>query len=218
VRAIRQQMAQHICAPIDNLNAVSFYDPGISTPGVGYQAHGIWIDGIHDAKFRVLECPSDPTWTQGGLVWDWWGSTSYLANYNAWTRDNPPLGTYGLPVTLSFITDGVSNTVLFGEGYSFCDDIGRLALYSWYYHNFGLDWYQTPNTFLFQDRPLPLDYANCPPGQECCDHWRAQSGHVGGMNVALMDGSVRFVKAGISQATWTSALLPNDGTPLGSDW
>jgi hypothetical protein len=38
------------------------------------------------------------------------------------------------------------------------------------------------------------------------------------MNVALADGSVRFVSASVSQATWTNALLPNDGNVLGSDW
>ena len=106
------------------------------------------------------------------------------------------------------ITDGLSQTVLFGEGYADCDRIGRIALYSWYYHNFGLDWYQQPNTFMFQDRPAV----------SLCDNWRAQSGHTGGMNVCLADGSVRVVSAAISQATWTSALLPNDRIPLGADW
>jgi prepilin-type processing-associated H-X9-DG protein len=61
---------------------------------------------------------------------------------------------------------------------------------------------------MFQDRPLPKD----------CDNWRAQSPHRGGMNVALVDGSVRNVKAGISQQTWTYAMLPRDGQPLGTDW
>jgi hypothetical protein len=38
------------------------------------------------------------------------------------------------------------------------------------------------------------------------------------MNVCLADGSVRRINASISQQTWTSALLPDDGNPLGSDW
>ena len=53
--------------------------------------------------------------------------------------------------------------------------VGRIALYSWFYHNFGLDWYQQPNTLMFQDQPLAQD----------CDNWRAQSPHRGGLNVAL---------------------------------
>jgi prepilin-type N-terminal cleavage/methylation domain-containing protein len=38
------------------------------------------------------------------------------------------------------------------------------------------------------------------------------------MNIALMDGSVRNVSGSLSQATWTSALSPDDGKVLPSDW
>jgi prepilin-type N-terminal cleavage/methylation domain-containing protein len=172
----------------------------------GYHAYGIWIDGAHDAVFKLLQCPADPTATTSGLVYDYWGFTSYLANYNAWGDGTG--GVYTPPMRFAQISDGLSNTVLFGEGYANCDRIGRIALYSWFYHNFGLDWYQIPNTLMFQDRPRPQD----------CDNWRAQSGHRGGMHVALADSSVRNISPGISQATWTDALLPNDGQPLGNDW
>jgi hypothetical protein len=33
-----------------------------------------------------------------------------------------------------------------------------------------------------------------------------------------MDGSVRSVNPGISVATWQSAVSPDDGKPLGTDW
>jgi prepilin-type N-terminal cleavage/methylation domain-containing protein/prepilin-type processing-associated H-X9-DG protein len=172
----------------------------------GYHAHGIWIDGAHQAKYKILQCPADPTADPVGLVYNWWGSTNYLANYNSWGSADNTLWTS--PVSFAAITDGLSNTILFGEGYINCDQIGRIALYSWWYHNFGLDWYQRANTLMFQPRPLPKD----------CDNWRAQSLHRGGMNVALVDGSVRNVSAGISQRTWTNAMLPRDGQILGSDW
>jgi prepilin-type N-terminal cleavage/methylation domain-containing protein len=171
----------------------------------GYHAHGIWIDGVHQATYEILHCPSDPTW-KNGLVYGYWGSTNYLANYNSW--GNGTGGPWTPPQRFSAITDGLSNTVLFGEGYADCDTIGRIALYSWWYHNFGLDWYGQPNQFMFQDAPLPA----------ACDNWRAQSGHTGGMNVALMDGSARLVPASISQTTWANALLPRDGQMLGNDW
>jgi prepilin-type N-terminal cleavage/methylation domain-containing protein len=172
----------------------------------GYHAYGIWIDGVHQAPFKVLQCPSDPTANRDGLVYGWWGATNYLANYNAWANGGG--GLWAPPAPFAAITDGTSNTVLFGEGYADCDRVGRIALYSWFYHNFGLDWYQRANTLTFQDRPLPQD----------CDNWRAQSGHRGGMNVALVDSSVRSVSPAVSPLTWTYALLPNDGQPLGSDW
>ena len=174
--------------------------------GSGYHVHGIWIDGAHQATYKILQCSSDPTQTNG-LVYGWWGSTNYLANYNAWSSD-PSYGVWSRPVRLAQFTDGTSNTVLFGEGYANCDTIGRIALYSWFYHNFGLDWYQQANTLMFQDHPL----------SGVCDNWRAQSGHISGMNVGLADGSVRIVNPSISQQTWTNALLRDDGTVLGSDW
>jgi prepilin-type N-terminal cleavage/methylation domain-containing protein/prepilin-type processing-associated H-X9-DG protein len=173
----------------------------------GYHAHGIWIDGIHQATYKVLQCPSDPSAIGSGLVYNWWGATNYLANYNAWTPD-PAYGLWAPPVRMANFKDGTSNTVLFGEGYQNCDSIGRIALYSWFYHNYGLDWYAQANTLMFQDRPQVKD----------CDNWRAQSGHRGGMNVALADGSVRNVRSGLTQTTWTNALLPADGNVLGSDW
>jgi prepilin-type N-terminal cleavage/methylation domain-containing protein len=172
----------------------------------GYHAHGIWIDGVHETPFKVLQCPADPTGNKTGLVYDWWGYTNYLANYNAW--GNGYGGVYTPPITFAAMTDGTSNTVLFGEGYADCDTIGRIALYSWFYHNFGLDWYQIANTKMFQDRPRKYD----------CDNWRAQSGHHGGMNVALADAAVRTVSPAVSQVTWTRALLPDDGQALGADW
>jgi hypothetical protein len=39
-----------------------------------------------------------------------------------------------------------------------------------------------------------------------------------GIEVALCDGSVRTVTAGISAQTWNAAMCPNDGQPLGNDW
>jgi prepilin-type N-terminal cleavage/methylation domain-containing protein/prepilin-type processing-associated H-X9-DG protein len=177
------------------------------TPGQGYHDDGIWIDGVHQATYKVLQCGSDPTNTHGGLVYGWWGATNYLANYNAWAGGSN-WGIWALPVSWQDFTDGTATTVLFSEGYVDCDRIGRIALYSWFYHNFGLDWYQQPNTLMFQDRPLVKD----------CDNWRAQSNHRGGINVCLADGSVRVVTPAISQATWSAALLPSDGVVLGPDW
>jgi prepilin-type N-terminal cleavage/methylation domain-containing protein len=193
---------------IINYNGHSYvYAPG----GGNYTTtatHDIWVEGVHQATFAILQCPSDPTYADG-LVYGYWGGSSYMANWNAWGD-----GTNGLwtpAQRFGQLTDGQSNVVLFGEAYQDCDSLGRIALYSWYYHTFGLDWYQQGNTLMFQERP---GTGTCPT---CCDNWRAQTGHAS-MNVAMGDGSVRSVSSGISQATWTQALLPRDGQPLGSDW
>jgi prepilin-type processing-associated H-X9-DG protein len=199
------------------ITAAGFNDQ-VFTPS-GIIPNGIWIPGVHNATYKLLQCPSDPTITQSGLVYDalWggtsnldiyrWGGTSYLANYNSWTcRDG---GLWSPPVEPARqITDGLSNTVLFGEGYQTCNGIVRIALFSWFYHNFGMDWFQQANQLPFQNAP-PITG---------CDFFTAQSGHQAGMNVALADGSVRSVAPTISKDTWQKALLPADGGVLGSDW
>ena len=39
-----------------------------------------------------------------------------------------------------------------------------------------------------------------------------------GINIALMDGSVRFAQQQISSETWWAACTPNGGEVLGTDW
>ncbi|MBA4065345.1 MAG: hypothetical protein C0501_16865 [Isosphaera sp.] len=176
-----------------------------STGGSGYTPHGIWIPEVRPVAYKVLQCRSDPS-NRTGVSVNGWGATNYLANFNAWAGRGT--GLWRQATKFAALQDGTSNVVLFGEGYRDCDRIGRIALYSWTYHNFGFDWDQNANTLMFQ---------TAPPVSEC-DNWRAQSGHTAGMHVALADGSVRLVSANVSQGTWTAALLPGDGVPLGADW
>jgi prepilin-type N-terminal cleavage/methylation domain-containing protein len=206
---------------------------------------GIFMPGANDATFPLLQCPSDPspgsypdagrgkvyvTHQNGG-----WGSTNYLANWHALSGDDVHRGYTSGPQRFKNITDGQANTVLLGEGYSWCDGKGRLALNAWDYHGFGLTWalhhasvdigngdtnvhYPNglPNTIPFQVRPRTLAVADCPIGEDCCNNWAAQAGH-SVMNVALADGSVRSVGPGVSAQTWARLMKPRDGQPVG-DW
>jgi hypothetical protein len=45
-----------------------------------------------------------------------------------------------------------------------------------------------------------------------------QSGHTAVVQVAMCDGSARGVASTVTLKTWVAAVLPGDGTPLGSDW
>jgi prepilin-type N-terminal cleavage/methylation domain-containing protein len=171
--------------------------------------HGIWIDGVHDRRFSILQCPSDPTNINNGLVYNWWGSTNYVANWNSWGTGGE--GIWTRPVGFELLHDGTSNIVAFGEAYSWCDRLGRIALYSWWYHNFGLDWYQRPNTLMFQVRPC------LGRGDECCNNWKAQTAHQG-MNTAFGDGSVRTISGSINPDIWSNLMLPRDGLGNAEDY
>jgi prepilin-type N-terminal cleavage/methylation domain-containing protein len=46
----------------------------------------------------------------------------------------------------------------------------------------------------------------------------ASSAHTAVLQVALMDGSVRSVSGSVGQSSWSYAIDPADGQPLGADW
>jgi type II secretory pathway pseudopilin PulG len=232
-------------------NVTTYGSPGSSTT----TPNGIWIPQATNATFAVLRCPSDPTNT-GGVIGGW-GPTNYLANWNAWsastgdgttlygpwgpTAGSPPysLGYYTPGQQFSSITDGLSQTLLFGEGFALCDGRQRIALYSANYHNFGLTPaidaatvtassvsgvgagtvinapHGLPNTFMFQCQPQTTALASCPPNTVCCSYLMAQTPHRAGMTIGLADGSVRTVAPTIAPGTWNSLLLPRDGHPVG---
>jgi prepilin-type N-terminal cleavage/methylation domain-containing protein/prepilin-type processing-associated H-X9-DG protein len=67
----------------------------------------------------------------------------------------------------------------------------------------------TPNSkFLLQPNPY----------QGNCNPLRASTGHTGGMNVAMGDGSARNVNGAMALATWWWAVTPYSGETLGQDW
>jgi prepilin-type N-terminal cleavage/methylation domain-containing protein len=79
----------------------------------------------------------------------------------------------------------------------------------------------------FQNQPIPdgkvrISAARASGQDNSCDPLRAQSGHTGGMVVALADGSVRTLGISISDKTWWQLnryVLRPDGTDiLGNDW
>lgn len=44
------------------------------------------------------------------------------------------------------------------------------------------------------------------------------SPHIGGINVSLADGSVRFVSTNVTPTTWWYAMTPSGGETLDSSW
>jgi prepilin-type N-terminal cleavage/methylation domain-containing protein/prepilin-type processing-associated H-X9-DG protein len=165
---------------------------------------------------KTYVCPSDYTQKFGSNNGSHssYGQNGQVFREGYWARN-----TLTYP---SSIADGTSNTIFFADKLARCsyNSIGA------YNNNYWPDWgpifsspdedHTTgPNTHLVLPQIKPA-MAN---GTEAnCDGAGASSPHTGGINVALADGSVRFVTAGISRNTWYYALSPNDGQPLGSDW
>jgi hypothetical protein len=101
-----------------------------------------------------------------------------------------------------------------GQGF---DDPGRLP------NKYPYDWivnptaHGLPTTFLrpFQESPNVLGDIKDP---RTCYPTQLQSFSAGGLQVLMVDGSVRVVSPGVSLPTWASAIIPNDGRTLGNDW
>jgi prepilin-type N-terminal cleavage/methylation domain-containing protein/prepilin-type processing-associated H-X9-DG protein len=70
-------------------------------------------------------------------------------------------------------------------------------------------------TIYFHVAPPNSRSCMYPPGRITTT---ASSAHESGVNVALCDGSVRSVNAGISLSTWRAVGSRNGGEVLGSDW
>jgi prepilin-type processing-associated H-X9-DG protein len=201
---------------------------------------------LRQSEIKTYRCPSDPS--LGNCIDWCNGDASYAGNFLVFggmqNASTPP--SYANAVTVwdgnatmaATFTDGTSNTVLFAEKYSRCngpvnpggtwwmrgvlhgskslsandDSYPGDRLSAVFGGGIGVDgtvWWQGTAS-LFQIQPKPF-LSNC-------DARRPTSGHTAGMNVAMADGSVRFLTPGLSPQTWAAALTPAGGENLGPDW
>ncbi len=163
---------------------------------------------------------------------------SYAANYNVfgdgWSTETPwnPGGVKGYTRIPSSFPDGLSNIIFYTEMFGSCctglipitdpnNSNNNSAL--WAGSNTGFRPMVCHN-YPYRENWDGLGYTQClkfqvqPMWNKGCDPARAQSGHTGGINVCLGDGSVRFVGGSISPATWALACNPADGLVLPGDW
>ncbi len=154
--------------------------------------------------------PSDPTvpadgttqWRRGGM-----GASSYAANVYVF-QDAVDGGQANIPRTFK---DGTSNTIVFAERYAVCAGIQR----NWAEDAGNGFTCITPYGICIYTLALP-QWA--PTDSVCNPNGMVQSYTAGGINVGLGDGTVRSITPDISATTWSNALTPNDGQPLGPDW
>jgi len=209
----------------------SCFDPNIdgNLSSMGYRP---WLNRWYPIPTYI--CPSDPTIPTSGL-----GSNIQLASW----VDNPSLTTYACNAQVfaatdavgnvtdrwtwrskmpASIPDGTSNTIMFAE---------RLGVCGYYMNNTSFppgsggnvwNWWDgdsaTP-TFadlsigigsMFQIQPYP--------NETNCNVLNASTPHSGGMQVALVDASVRTLTGTMQAATWWAACTRKGGELLGTDW
>ena len=133
-------------------------------------------------------------------------------------QSRPPRAT----VRFRDLVDGLSTTLLLGEVV-----VGQgadLRGFSWWGDAAGFETYLTPNS-PSPDVLASADYCeDRPPNPPCVastpaftDLYAARSRHPGGVNVALADGSVRFVKDSVQPVTWRAFSTTRGGEVVSSD-
>ena len=204
-----------------------------------YESSGT-SDAAYEANAKNIPpmflAPLDSSLPEGFLTVNGvdWGASNYAANHTVFGTPGNGVNWTGFQNNsfdnrsrrLDNITDGASNTVMFGERYARCSSGGSL----WAYRNtdpaptspnypgwarmafFPANWtsnnMSTPYTAVPpQNKPL---VANCSP-------YNLQSFSSSGCQVSMCDGSVRSVQTSISSLVWFAAIWPDDGQSLG-DW
>lgn len=163
-----------------------------------------------------------------------WGACNYAANHAVFGTPGNGTNWTGFATNsfdnrnrrINTITDGASNTLMFGERYAQCSSGGSY----WAYRNsdpaptgpnypgwarmafFPANWtsnnVSTPFTAVPpQNRPL---VPNCSP-------YNLQSFSAAGCQIGMCDGSVRTVQTSVSSLTWFAVIWPDDGNSIG-DW
>jgi prepilin-type processing-associated H-X9-DG protein len=125
----------------------------------------------------------------------------------------------------------MSSTVIFTEKYARCEyppgsNTGGGTMWAHPGINSGQSWWPvvmapdfakynqncyglTPGA-MFQIQPSPF--------LSKCDWTRASTGHSGGIQVGLADGSVRSVSQGVSYIAWWFAFTPAGGEVMPNGW
>jgi prepilin-type N-terminal cleavage/methylation domain-containing protein/prepilin-type processing-associated H-X9-DG protein len=213
------------------------------------------------AELKILLCPSDPfppgpdVWTSSSGQKEYWGRTSYKGNGgsrpifatsssndgvfmatgpNARKASNAPPG---MQVRYEDISDGTSNTIMFGEAYHKDDNFDTFTAKGWTSGSPMAGWCRwAPSggdaglNNILGGAFAPINYrtpfkatdAGAPATQNAWFVFQDQrlsafgSGHPGGANFCFVDGSVRFVAETLPQATLSLLCVRDDGLPIPS--
>ena len=104
------------------------------------------------------------------------------------------------------------------EAYATCQGIDWQNLSYQGYSNNGAPWLGGTHASTCYQHSVPPFARQCLFPANSSMVTAASSAHAGGLNLAMCDGSVRFVNRNVSLATWRAVGSRNGGEVLGSDW
>jgi prepilin-type N-terminal cleavage/methylation domain-containing protein/prepilin-type processing-associated H-X9-DG protein len=182
-----------------------------SSPTNSIQNHNYVVNNGNTTMFQANVTIASTTIVFGGAPFNAYpGSTSDDGPPNAataltWTRE------YGRPVRLTDITDGTSNTLMISE---INQGQGQDARgFVWWGGASSFSTLYPPNTSspdvmtgawcnTANPQNAPCTTSSAAPPSELSRRQFARSRHPGGVNVAMCDGSLRFVTNSVSAITW----------------
>jgi prepilin-type N-terminal cleavage/methylation domain-containing protein len=218
----------HMLPYIEQMNmyqsAQSQPNGGVTPPAGSYLGYELDWRGL-PRLVKTYMAPADPSIDPGNPY------ISYRTNGLAFIVPAGSQTSWQGPRLPGSFSDGTSNTVGFAESYA-QPGYGTPSVLS-------VKWMTTmdispcqagpgrcPGPVYFVDGPpnysnsTPAIYngtvGNCTAYADQAQKPQAFSGN--GIQVAMLDGSVRRVSVNITPATWYSANHPTDGGVLGSDW
>jgi prepilin-type N-terminal cleavage/methylation domain-containing protein/prepilin-type processing-associated H-X9-DG protein len=180
---------------------------------------------------KTFLCPADPgekqvTYTSGGKTF-YFGANSYGGNAGAvsfYTSSMTQDGVFFInsDIGVKDILDGTSNTILFGERYRRDPTYDRIYGPPTFDFRSGWAWANTLGGFdYFFGAAVPInwlmpDNLTADPGfvYEDLRMNAFGSGHTGGANFCLADGSVRFISNATPQTILQLLCVRNDGQTI----
>ena len=219
-----EQSSLYAAYEADNTNYV-FYIPGT----------------IQTTPIKTLACPSDgaaPGTGGNGGTTAFQGSYALSAGGTLWTNgvasqlsvaSGDPGGMFYLDskVRLTDVLDGTSNTLMAAEGIIRGNGTAAWGELGGYWGgaphgSYAVSSYELPNTTVpdrvYSCKSTTFPNAPCENGNAggLAGRWNfARSYHSGGVNVALGDASVRFIKNSTTKTVWQALGTRSDGQALG---
>jgi prepilin-type processing-associated H-X9-DG protein len=171
--------------------------------------------------------------TFGGAPFGWFNDPAAQAAGGGdsspvdYTNGDPAQGKMGKPQTITGISDGTSNTLCATEVLQGPSGGNDIRAFAWRGGGAGFTTYQTPNNASATDVMTGGGCGTQPssPPYPCTTTTTttlarmqlARSRHTGGVNAAMCDGSVRFVRDSINLAAWRAAGTSQGGETLSID-